>query len=280
MLSQLLISSLAFQPSPSAVPRIGVPSSRAAGPLLAAAEEPPLEPKRPSLAGEKFAVAAIATAIGYTIGSAGLTPAQLWAGPGAIASNPVFQKAAKRAIGGGLGGAIAGVVQVLTLMWLRTTMNYQYRYGTGTRAAMKALYAQGGIRRFYQGVGFAIFQTPLSRFGDTAANTGVLELLALTTWGMNLPIAYKTAMASAAGSLWRVGITPLDTLKTTLQADPILHPLPSRPIPSHHVRLPSRRSCPFYQLPHRTTSRPAPAHPAPPNSRSTVPLPTSSLAKR
>jgi len=98
-------------------------------------------------------------------------------------------------------------------------MNYQYRYGTSTRVALCTLYAQGGVARFYQGVQFAILQTPLSRFGDTAANTGVLELLAMTTWGAGLPMAYKTAVASAAGSLWRVLITPLDTLKTTLQVE-------------------------------------------------------------
>lgn len=32
---------------------------------------------------------------------------------------------ATRAIGGGKSGAIAGAVQVLTMMWLRTIMNYQ-----------------------------------------------------------------------------------------------------------------------------------------------------------
>lgn len=146
-------------------------------------------------------------------------PASLLALPGKVASSPVLRKAAKRAIGGGLSGAIAGVVQVLTLMWLRTTMNYQYRYGTSTGQALRTLYAQGGIPRFYQGITFAIFQTPLARFGDTASNTGVLELLAMTTWGAALPMAYKTAMASAAASLWRILITPLDTLKTTLQVE-------------------------------------------------------------
>ncbi len=43
-------------------------------------------------------------------------------------------------------------------MWMRTTMNYQYRYGTSTKEAMKALYGQGGILRFYRGVGPALLQ--------------------------------------------------------------------------------------------------------------------------
>ncbi|KAJ1552189.1 hypothetical protein HK405_012308, partial [Cladochytrium tenue] len=43
-----------------------------------------------------------------------------------------LDKALKRALGGGVSGAAAMVVQVFTLMPLRTVMNYQYRYGTNT----------------------------------------------------------------------------------------------------------------------------------------------------
>ena len=89
----------------------------------------------------------------------------------APSASAIFEKAAKRALGGGVSGALAGVSQVILLMWLRTTMNYQYRNGGGTADAMKALYEEGGPARFYRGVGFALFQTPLSRFGDTAANS-------------------------------------------------------------------------------------------------------------
>lgn len=135
----------------------------------------------------------------------------------AAASTPsastIFEKAAKRALGGGISGALAGVVQVILLMWLRTTMNYQYKNGGGTRDALDALYAEGGVRRFYRGVGFALVQTPLTRFGDTAANAGVLALLATS----DLPIGLRTAAASATASVWRIGLTPLDTMKTTLQ---------------------------------------------------------------
>ena len=67
------------------------------------------------------------------------------------------------------------VVQVSTLMWMRTTMNYQYRYGMSTTQALKAIYADGGgglrgVLRFYKGFLPALVQGPLSRFGDTAAN--------------------------------------------------------------------------------------------------------------
>ncbi len=39
----------------------------------------------------------------------------------------VFQYAGKQALRGGLPGAAAMVAQVGSLMWMRTTMNYQYR---------------------------------------------------------------------------------------------------------------------------------------------------------
>lgn len=44
----------------------------------------------------------------------------------------ILNKAVKRALGGGTAGAIAMGLNVVTLMWLRTTINYQYRNGTGT----------------------------------------------------------------------------------------------------------------------------------------------------
>jgi hypothetical protein len=71
------------------------------------------------------------------------------------------------------------------------------------------------VRRLYQGVSLALVQAPLSRFGDTAANTGVLALFTLTAPSVPLPLA--TAVASAAGAAWRLLLTPLDTLKTARQ---------------------------------------------------------------
>ena len=104
-------------------------------------------------------------------------------------------------------------------MWLRTTMNYQYRNGGTRKEAMAALYKEGGIGRFYQGLPFAVVQAPLSRFGDTAANTGVLALLGAMQSTAGLPIGVRTACASAAASLWRILLTPVDTFKTTLQVE-------------------------------------------------------------
>ena len=47
----------------------------------------------------------------------------------AIDTRAIIGRAAKKAMGGGKAGAAAAVVQVFSLMWLRTTMNYQYRFG-------------------------------------------------------------------------------------------------------------------------------------------------------
>ena len=45
----------------------------------------------------------------------------------AIDWKAILQKASKKALGGGKAGASAAVVQVGSLMWLRTSMNYQVR---------------------------------------------------------------------------------------------------------------------------------------------------------
>ena len=131
----------------------------------------------------------------------------------------ILNNSAKKALGGGVAGASAMGCQVLSLMWLRTTMNYQYRYGTTTKTAIKSLYKDGGVKRFYRGVTPALLQGPLSRFGDTAANTGVLELLNSYEKTKDLPLYAKTLCASFMAALWRVNLMPIDTLKTSLQVN-------------------------------------------------------------
>ncbi|KIK64133.1 hypothetical protein GYMLUDRAFT_71572 [Collybiopsis luxurians FD-317 M1] len=126
-------------------------------------------------------------------------------------------KALKSALGGGLSGAAAMVLQVLLLMPLRTVMNYQYRYGTTTTQATKTLYRDGGFRRYYQGLTAALVQGPVSRFGDTAANVGILVLLESNSVMKTLPVLVKTVFASVTAALFRMILTPIDTIKTTLQ---------------------------------------------------------------
>eukprot|EP01060_Flectonema_neradi_P031737 TRINITY_DN489_c2_g4_i1.p1 TRINITY_DN489_c2_g4~~TRINITY_DN489_c2_g4_i1.p1 ORF type:complete len:460 (+),score=113.71 TRINITY_DN489_c2_g4_i1:62-1441(+) len=131
----------------------------------------------------------------------------------------VLKKALGRAFGGGMAGAAAMVVQVCTLMWMRTTMNYQYRYGVSTTEAFRILYSEGGIPRFYRGIVPALAQGPLSRFGDTAANVGMLHLLDQNASTRDLPVAAKTVFASAAAASWRIFLTPIDTVKTIMQVE-------------------------------------------------------------
>lgn len=131
----------------------------------------------------------------------------------------VIRKSFEKALPSGAAGATAMGLNIATLMWLRTTVNYQYRYGTNTRTALRTLYADGGIARFYRGVLPALFQGPLSRFGDTAANTGIMELLNSYPSTATLPTPLKTGVCSLGAAGWRLFLMPLDTLKTTMQTD-------------------------------------------------------------
>lgn len=141
--------------------------------------------------------------------------------PNSVKHTPgeILTQAGHRALGGGLSGAAAMGMQVGLLMWMRTTMNYQYRHGTTTREALRTLYKQGGIGRFYKGVGPALFQGPLSRFGDTAANAGILSLLNQTDATKDLPSPVKTACASVTAAAWRVNLMPIDATKTIMQVE-------------------------------------------------------------
>jgi len=129
----------------------------------------------------------------------------------------VLSKAGKSAARGGTAGACAMGANVACLMWMRTTVNYQYRNGVTFPVALKTLYADGGIPRFYRGVLPAIFQGPLSRFGDTAANTGVLTLLNNLDSTRDMSVGIKTVAASAAAAGFRIFLMPIDTVKTTMQ---------------------------------------------------------------
>lgn len=131
----------------------------------------------------------------------------------------ILRKAWRKALGGGIPGAIAGIIQVVLLMWLRTVINYQSRYGTSFLRALSILYNEGGIPRFYRGLGFALFQAPISRFVATASNDGVLSLLsnlpATRHWGPG----FKTFFASFVVGIARIAMMPIDTAKTVLQVD-------------------------------------------------------------
>jgi len=125
----------------------------------------------------------------------------------------------QRSFESGISGATAMSINIATLMWLRTTVNYQYRYGVDMKTAFKTLYNQGGVPRFYKGVVPALFQGPLSRFGDTAANTGIITALNANETTANLPVWAKSACASVGAASFRIFLMPIDTLKTTMQVN-------------------------------------------------------------
>lgn len=67
------------------------------------------------------------------------------------------------------------------------------------------------------GGGSACVQGPLCRFGDTAANAGVLSVLNELDATRGLPVGIKTAAASLAAGAWRMLLLPLDATKTMMQ---------------------------------------------------------------
>lgn len=121
--------------------------------------------------------------------------------------NEVLSRAGSAAVGGGISGAVAGAVQVLSLMWLRTVMNYQYRYGTNFRQSLKTLLNNGGIVRLYRGLWFALLQAPLARFGSTAANDGIQSLFSnlegTAHWGPGRTVTIGAILVA----LWRMFLT-------------------------------------------------------------------------
>lgn len=136
----------------------------------------------------------------------------------------ILEKAKAKALRGGLSGAGAMVINVGALMWMRTTVNFQYKYGMGTVEALKHIYNDGGrglsgILRFYRGVVPALVQGPLSRFGDTAANDGALAIMDNHPMFEDMPTWAKSIGCSASAAVFRIFLMPVDCLKTTLQVE-------------------------------------------------------------
>eukprot|EP00049_Salpingoeca_infusionum_P025840 m.22096 g.22096 ORF g.22096 m.22096 type:complete len:298 (-) comp8351_c0_seq1:123-1016(-) len=119
----------------------------------------------------------------------------------------------------GVAGAKAMVVDIVLLMWLRTVMNHQFRYGGGTFSTIAKLYTQGGLPRLYQGFGFAMLEAPLSRGISTSANYLTLHHLSSMEWTRQMPLVAQTATSSLAVASFRLLYFPLDTAKTMMQVE-------------------------------------------------------------
>lgn len=124
----------------------------------------------------------------------------------------VFEKSIKS----GTAGASAMTVQVLSLMWMRTTMNYQFKNGGSFLMTLKKLYNSGGVARFYRGVVPALIIGPIARFGDTAANMLSRNLFQAGKLD-HVPIFVQTSLGSILAGLWRFSTLPIDAWKTSKQ---------------------------------------------------------------
>jgi len=108
-------------------------------------------------------------------------------------------------------------IQVTSLMWMRTTMNYQFKNGGQFLDTLKVLYAEGGVVRFYRGILPALVIGPISRFGDTAANMAALSFSKNNATASSLPIFIQTSLGSILAGLWRLTTLPVDAWKTSKQ---------------------------------------------------------------
>lgn len=170
-----------------------------------------------------------------TTGSSGSHPSPLGTSPAALVFNRGGQHVAKskltlqgileKSAKSGTAGALAMGTNVVSLMWLRTVLKYQYKNGGNYMNAFRNLYADGGLRRFYRGLPFALIQAPLCRFGDTAANTGTLEFLNNHPTTASWNIGAKTCVATAFASAFRVCLMPVDTSMITMQVHGSIRPL-------------------------------------------------------
>lgn len=125
----------------------------------------------------------------------------------------------KKAVKSGTAGASAMTIQVLSLMWMRTTMNYQFKNGGGFIQTLKLLYAEGGVARFYRGVVPALIIGPISRFGDTAMNMLARNIFADSDSFKSAPIFVQTGLGSVLAGLWRFSTLPIDAWKTSKQVN-------------------------------------------------------------
>ena len=121
----------------------------------------------------------------------------------------------QQALKSGLNGFKAMTIQVFSLMWLRTIMNYQYKNGGSFKEVLFKLYKEGGIPRFYSGIIPALIQGPLCRFGDTFSNSIILNYLDHSS----IPIFIKTLIASGTSGIIRILLSPVDTIKTMQQVE-------------------------------------------------------------
>lgn len=130
-----------------------------------------------------------------------------------------IKKEVKSLLSVSLSGSAATVIQIGSLMWMRTIMNYQYYHGGTFRSTFTTLYKEGGIRRLYKGFGVSLLYVPMCRFGDIMTNIGTIQYMNNDERTKNWSLSTKTFCGTLLAGIWRISILPIDTLKITLQVD-------------------------------------------------------------
>lgn len=85
--------------------------------------------------------------------------------------------------------------------------------------AFRCLNADGGYPRYFEGLFWALVQGPVSRFGDAATNTAITIFLESNIHTNKLPSVIKIGFASLLSTGFRVILSPIDTIKATLQTE-------------------------------------------------------------
>eukprot|EP00435_Cladocopium_sp_Y103_P061212 s755_g22.t2 len=132
--------------------------------------------------------------------------------------------ASSSALRGGVAAVLVQTACVPTFMWMHTVTNYQYRYGGTAIDVVRALYAEGGPRRFYRGIVPALLQSAILRFGGLAVNEGLLAATARSSMdgpcaSHGLSSTMAAATSSLATSVLRVVLMPLDAWQTAKQVN-------------------------------------------------------------
>jgi len=108
-------------------------------------------------------------------------------------------------------GATSGIIQVSSLLWLRTINNYQYRYGTDISTTFKTLYNSGGVLRFYKGYIPSLI---------VASNCKFAELNGYYySKHNNFSEKEQLLFISTISSLTKLSLVPIDTLDVVLQVE-------------------------------------------------------------
>jgi len=124
-----------------------------------------------------------------------------------------LQIAFNKSFKGGISGALSQSINVFLFMWLRTIMNHQYATGNKFIDSGKFLYGEGGIKRFYKGIGWALLLSPMYRLCDVLTNDFCIELFGQKQ--NMLRSVYSSIMSSGMKTV----LLPVDQYKTAIQVN-------------------------------------------------------------